>query len=53
MVEKKWLEEVIHPFANQRIEKELEKLKSNSIIILIIRSFLRKIIPVYVVKFVT
>jgi len=35
-VEKKWLEEAIHPFVNKRIEKELEKLKSNSVIILII-----------------
>ena len=35
-VEKKWLEKVIHPFVNKRIEEELEKLKSNSVIILII-----------------
>ena len=35
-VEKKWLEEIIHPFVNKRIEEELEKLKSNSIVILII-----------------
>jgi len=35
-VEKKWLEEVIHPFVNKRIEEELKKLKSNSIVILII-----------------
>ena len=35
-VEKKWLEEVVHPFVNKRIEEELEKLKSNSIVILII-----------------
>ena len=34
--EKKWLEEIIHPFVNRRIEEELEKLKSNSEIILII-----------------
>jgi len=31
-VEKKWLEEIIHPFVNKRIEEELEKFKSNSII---------------------
>ena len=35
-VEKKWLEEIIHPFVNKRIEEELEKLKSDSVIILII-----------------
>ncbi|AIQ96158.1 dephospho-CoA kinase [Prochlorococcus sp. MIT 0801] len=35
-IEKKWLEGVIHPFVNKRIEEELEKLKSNSIVILII-----------------
>ena len=35
-VEKKWLEEAIHPFVNTRIEEELDKLKSNSVIILII-----------------
>ena len=35
-VEKKWLEEIIHPFVNKRIEEELEKLKSNSVVILII-----------------
>jgi len=35
-VEKKWLEEVIHPFVNIRIEEELEKLKSHSVVILII-----------------
>ncbi len=35
-VEKKWLEEVIHPFVNKRIQQELEKLKSNSVVILII-----------------
>jgi len=34
--EKEWLEETIHPFVNKRIEEELEKLKSNSIVILII-----------------
>ena len=34
--EKKWLEKIIHPFVNKRIEEELEKFKSNSIIILII-----------------
>ena len=35
-IEKEWLEGIIHPFVNKRIEEELEKLKSNSIIILII-----------------
>ena len=34
--EKSWLEERIHPFVNKRIEEELEKLKSNSVLILII-----------------
>ena len=34
--EKKWLEEIIHPFVNRRIEEELEKSNSNSEIILII-----------------
>ena len=34
--EKEWLEETIHPFVNKRIEEELEKLKSNSVVILII-----------------
>ena len=35
-VEKKWLESIIHPFVNKRIEEDLEKLKSNSALILII-----------------
>jgi len=35
-VEKKWLEEIIHPFVNKRMEEDLEKLKSNSVVILII-----------------
>ena len=35
-IEKKWLEGVIHPFVNKRIKEELEKLRSNSIVILII-----------------
>ena len=35
-VEKIWLEEIIHPFVNKRINEELEKYKSNSVIILII-----------------
>ena len=35
-IEKKWLEGIIHPFVNKRIEEELKKLKSNSIVILII-----------------
>ena len=35
-IEKDWLEGIIHPFVNKRIEEELEKLKSNSIVILII-----------------
>ena len=34
--EKIWLEKMIHPFVNKRIEEELEKLKSNSVVILII-----------------
>ncbi len=34
--EKKWLEEIIHPFVNKRIEEGLEKFKSNSVVILII-----------------
>ena len=34
--EKKWLEELIHPFVNKRIEENLEKFKSNPVIILII-----------------
>ena len=35
-IEKNWLEGIIHPFVNKRIEEELEKLKLNSVIILII-----------------
>ena len=35
-IEKNWLEGIIHPFVNKRIEEELEKLKPNSIVILII-----------------
>jgi len=35
-IEKKWLEGIIHPFVNKRIKEELEKLKTNSIVILII-----------------
>jgi dephospho-CoA kinase len=35
-VEKIWLEKTIHPFVNRRIEEELERLKSNSVLILII-----------------
>ena len=34
--EKQWLEGIIHPFVHKRIEEELEKLKSNSVIILVI-----------------
>ena len=34
--EKKWLEDKIHPFVNARIDEELEKLKLNSEVILII-----------------
>jgi len=34
--EKIWLEKIIHPFVNKRIGEELEKLKSNSVLILII-----------------
>ncbi len=33
-IEKKWLEGIIHPFVNKRIEEELEKLKSTPIVIL-------------------
>ena len=35
-VEKSWLEEIIHPFVNNRIEEELEKFQANSVIVLII-----------------
>ena len=35
-IEKNWLEGIIHPFVNKRIAEELEKLKLNSIVILII-----------------
>ncbi len=35
-IEKKWIEGIIHPFVNKRIEEELERMKSNSIVILII-----------------
>ncbi len=35
-IEKKWLEDIIHPFVNKRFTEELEKLKSNSVVILII-----------------
>jgi len=35
-IEKSWLEGIIHPFVNKRIEEELTKLKSNSVVILII-----------------
>ena len=35
-LEKKWLEELIHPFVNKRIAEELVILKSESVIILII-----------------
>ena len=35
-IEKNWLEGIIHPFVNKRIEEELTKFKSNSIVILII-----------------
>jgi len=34
--EKNWIEGIIHPFVNKRIGEELEKLKSKSIVILII-----------------
>ena len=34
--EKHWLESIIHPFVNKRIKEELKKLKSESVIILII-----------------
>ena len=35
-VEKSWLEGIIHPFVNKRIEEELEKFNSNAVIVLII-----------------
>jgi len=35
-IEKEWLEAIIHPFVYNRIEDELEKIKSNSVVILII-----------------
>ena len=35
-LEKKWLEAIIHPYVNKRIREELKKLKSESVIILII-----------------
>ena len=35
-IEKDWLEKIIHPFVHKRIEEELEKLKSHSVLILII-----------------
>jgi len=35
-IEKNWLEHEIHPFVNKRIEEDLEKFKSHSVIILII-----------------
>ena len=35
-VEKNWLEEIVHPFVNKRIEEDLDKFKSNSVILLII-----------------
>ncbi len=34
--EKKWLEKVIHPFVNVRLEEELEKFKTNSTLIMVI-----------------
>jgi len=35
-IEKNWLEEIIHPFVKKRIEEDLEKFKSDAVIILII-----------------
>ena len=35
-IEKNWLEEIIHPFVKKRIEEDLEKFKSDEVIILII-----------------
>ena len=35
-IERNWLEEIIHPFVKNRIEEDLDKFKSNSVIILII-----------------
>ena len=34
--EKQWLEGIIHPFVHKRIEEDLEKLESHSVIVLII-----------------
>jgi len=35
-IEKRWLEKVVHPFVNKRIEEELDKFNSNATIVLII-----------------
>jgi len=35
-IEKNWLEEIIHPLVKKRIEEDLDKFKSNSVILLII-----------------
>ena len=35
-LEKRWLENIVHPFVKKRFEEELEKFKSNSVIVLII-----------------
>ena len=35
-IEKEWLEGIIHPFVNKRIEEELEKFQLNAVILLII-----------------
>tara|TARA_Y100001968_G_scaffold171643_1_gene157024 strand:- start:240 stop:884 length:645 start_codon:yes stop_codon:yes gene_type:complete len=35
-VEKKWVEDIIHPYVNKRIEEELDKFKSTPVLVLII-----------------
>ena len=35
-IEKKWIEELIHPFVNKRIKEELINLKSSSVVVLVI-----------------
>ena len=41
-IEKKWLEGIVHPFVNKRIEEELKKLTFKSIVVLIIPLLLEK-----------
>ena len=35
-IERNWLENIVHPFVNKRINEDLEKFKLNSVVILII-----------------